>query len=111
MNTYQIGQLAEERVAQLLQKHGFQILYRNWRTRYCEIDVVVTKAHTVYFVEVKYRKTANWGSGLDYISARKLRQMRFAAEMWVYNHHWPGDYQLLAVGISNKQLHLVPVAV
>jgi hypothetical protein len=38
----------------------------------------------MYFVEVKYRRTNRQGSGLEYVTAKKLEQMRFAASSWVH---------------------------
>jgi Holliday junction resolvase-like predicted endonuclease len=35
---------------------------------------------------VKYRRNANQGSGLEYVTSKKLEQMRFAAENWVAVH-------------------------
>lgn len=72
----------------------------NWRTRYCEIDIIAVKKHTIYFVEVKYRETSNQGTGLDYITQKKLSSMSFAAEIWVATHNWPGEYCLSAIEVS-----------
>jgi uncharacterized protein (TIGR00252 family) len=101
MKTTFIGQGAEERVAKLLQKAGFKILARNWRTRVCEIDIVANKNKIIYFVEVKYRSSEKQGSGLDYITPKKLKQMHFAAEIWVLENNWDGDYRIAAAEISD----------
>ena len=66
----------------------------------CEIDIVARKGNTVYMCEVKYRRTANQGTGLDYITPAKLRQMEFAARAWAHHHGWLGDYVLAAVEVS-----------
>lgn len=100
MTTFATGRLAETAVADFLKQHGFKIIEQNWRTRWCEIDVVATKKKTIYFVEVKYRRSSAQGSGLEYVTARKLKQMQFAAEHWVRDHDWPGDYQLAAAEVS-----------
>lgn len=102
MNTTNVGKRAESAAAAYLAHRGYTVLVRNWRTRYCEIDIIAQKDQTVYFVEVKYRSNTKQGSGLDYITPKKLQQMSFAAQMWVSNHNWQGDYQLLAVAITGK---------
>jgi hypothetical protein len=43
------------------------------------------------------------GSGLEYITAKKLKQMRFAAEAWVRDRNWPGEYQLAAVEVGGTE--------
>lgn len=79
MSTF-IGRMAEQAAADYLRRHGFEVLAQNWRTRWCEIDIVARRGQTVCFVEVKYRGRTDWGSGLDYVTRRKVQQMYFAAE-------------------------------
>ena len=103
MTTVATGQQAEVAAAHYLNKLGYKILQQNWRTRYCEIDIVAQKKKTIHLVEVKYRVRDTQGSGLDFITSTKLRQMRFAAEMWVQEHDWRGDFQLSAIEISGPK--------
>ena len=100
MSTTDLGQKAERAVATYLKQQGYDVLEHNWRTRWCEIDVVAQKNNVVYFVEVKYRRTTRQGDGLEYITPKKLDQMMFAAELWVGNHHWDGEYTLAAASVS-----------
>lgn len=103
MTTFATGREAENAAADYLKARGFQILEQNWRTRFCEIDIVAVKGRTLYFVEVKYRHGDTQGSGLEYITMRKLRQMRFAAMSWVHTHGWSGDYELSAIEVAGKE--------
>lgn len=66
----------------------------------CEIDVIAERDNIIYFCEVKYRRTGRQGSGLDYITPKKLQQMHFAAASWVHMHAWQGVYQLCAIEVS-----------
>lgn len=100
MSTAEIGKKAEAVAADYLKKQGFSVKTQNWRTRRCEIDIVAIKEDVVYFVEVKYRKSSTWGGGLDAITSKKLEQMTFAAQLWVQNNSWQGDYRLLAISAS-----------
>jgi Holliday junction resolvase-like predicted endonuclease len=78
-------------------------LEQNWRTRWCEIDLIATKRHVVYFVEVKYRRNTAFGGGLEYITPRKLAQMHFAAEFWISrNQKVVGDYRLAAMEVTGQ---------
>ena len=83
ITTKQVGDKAESIVAEYLQNTGHSIVARNWKTRTCEIDIVSEKSGRLYFVEVKYRKTAKWGSGLDAVTPQKRSQMEFASEVFV----------------------------
>lgn len=77
------GALAETRAAKWLETEGYRLVDRNWKTRWCEIDIIAEKAGVITFFEVKYRKTAAAGAGLAYITPAKMQRMRFAAELWL----------------------------
>ncbi|HVI69643.1 MAG TPA: YraN family protein [Magnetospirillaceae bacterium] len=97
-----VGRLAETAAAEFLVAKGCVVVAQNWRTRWCEIDIVATRAQAVYFVEVKYRASNTWGNGLDYITPQKLRQMHFAAEFWCAKHKFAGDYRLAAIALTGN---------
>lgn len=107
MTNYASGHAAEKQAATYLVKHGFKIRELNWKTRYCEIDIVAEKDKTVWFVEVKSRKNNSHGYGYEYVTPKKLRQMQFAAEMWVQTNNWNGDYRLAVVSIDNDEISLI----
>lgn len=90
----QTGQAAEDQVCDYLRQRKFKILDRNWRTKFCEIDIVARKKDVVHLVEVKYRSSDAHGSGLEYITKSKQQQLRRAALAWVTYHQWEGDYQV-----------------
>lgn len=94
------GLAAESAAANALSRRGFTILAQNWRTKWCEIDIVVSKNDVIWFVEVKYRATNTFGDGLEYIGPQKLRHMRRAAELWVRAHNYTGEYTLAAVAVT-----------
>jgi len=100
-STTATGREAEAAAAQYLVDRGFTIVATNWRTRWCEIDIVAIKNNITYFVESKYRATNNWGGGLDYITGAKLRQMHFAAQFWTATHK-TADYRLSAIALTGN---------
>jgi|SRR3989344_1393411 len=106
MTNYAVGHLAEEYAAKYLEKLGYEILALNWKTRYCEIDIISKRKKVIYFIEVKYRKTADQGAGLDYITAKKLGKMQFAARMWVSENDWNNDYSLGALEVSGPEFEV-----
>ncbi len=106
MTTFETGRQAEASAARFLERKGYVVLAQNWRTRLCEIDIVARRGSDLCFCEVKYRRTAYQGTGLDYITPKKLKQMRFAAESWVHAHDWRGDYQLAAIEVSGTNFRV-----
>ncbi|HSX17616.1 MAG TPA: YraN family protein [Patescibacteria group bacterium] len=106
MTSVATGQRAEGVAARFLEYKGCRIVCRNWRTRMCEIDIVAERNGTLYFCEVKYRASARQGTGLDYITAKKLQQMQFAARSWVHAHAYAGDYRLCAIEVSGPRFQI-----
>jgi ribonuclease HII len=91
--TKQIGDSGEDAACEYLKKAGHTIVERNWKTKFCEIDIVSRYEETLYFSEVKYRTSDQQGGGFGAITPKKERQMRFAAEFY-------------ALTIKNKTLQL-----
>lgn len=106
VTTRQIGDRGEQATADWLVADGHEIIARNWRTRYCEIDIVSLKDGTLYFTEVKYRKNDNFGGGLVAITTKKQRRMRFAAELFMAKHpQYEGrGMRLLAAAVEGNPL-------
>ncbi len=109
------GKKAEKIAANYLQSRGYKVIDMNWRRPRCEIDIVASKTSrvglfrrekTIHLVEVKYRKNAEQGSGLDYITDQKLSQMKFAAKMWVNENDWPGAYELSAIEVADDDFEV-----
>lgn len=108
--TRTIGDASETAAAEELVRRGHEILERNWKTKYCEIDVVSRKGDTVYFTEVKHRKNDIAGDGLAAITPRKLRQMMFAVKLYVHaNNIKDSNLRLLAVATTGVEPVVVAV--
>ena len=97
MTNYTTGHDAEKAAAKYLAGEGFKIIELNWKTRYCEIDIVAKQDDIIYFIEVKHRSNDRHGDGFAYITPKKLQQMQFAAEMWFSAHDGEYDCQLAAI--------------
>lgn len=97
---YSTGHEAEQVAARYLESKGFVIEEINWKTPACEVDIIAVKDKVMYFVEVKYRKSSDQGSGFDYITPKKLQQMKFAAACWVQMNKYHGDYEIAAIELS-----------
>ncbi len=74
------GDKGETAVCKYLKESGHEIVARNWKNKFCEIDVISRFNGVLCFTEVKYRRA---GNGLDAIDKKKLAQMRFAAELYL----------------------------
>lgn len=99
MTTTKIGRQAEKLVSRYLSTRGYEILGQNWKTKTCEIDIIAKRGDTIYFVEVKYRKSLAYGDGFDYITSVKVKQMAYAAMLWICQNNWHGKYELIGASV------------
>jgi ribonuclease HII len=101
--TKAIGDVAEDAAVDYLRSQGYDILERNWKTKFCEIDIVSMKDDTLYFNEVKYRRSALQGGGLDAITVKKQQQMKFSAEYYVASKRLRDiSMKLVAISMSGQ---------
>ena len=90
--TYETGLEGERLAERYLTEHkGMTCLARRARNRGGEIDLVMLDGECVVFVEVKTRKTAEAGEGLQAVDARKQIRLARAAELWLMSRPHPGE--------------------
>ena len=82
-NTTMIGMKGEAAVCEYLEKLGHRIIARNFKTKFCEIDIVSVLDDKIYFTEVKTRKDGARGGGLYAVDKKKLQKMKFAVEVFL----------------------------
>ncbi|MCF8588232.1 YraN family protein [Gordonia sp. HY285] len=87
----QIGRLGEDVAAEHLAGLGWEILARNWRTRYGELDLIAAIGDTLVIVEVKTRASRTFGDPVAAVTPHKLRTMRLVARQWLaeQERYWP----------------------
>jgi len=80
------GKIAEDLVARRLSARGWEIVERNARTRYGELDIVARDGSTLVFIEVKgAREGTSFGPEQPILSIdyRKQRRVRRLATAWM----------------------------
>ncbi len=71
---HRLGQVGEQVAAEHLERLGYEIVARNHRTRYGEIDLIAADRTTLVIAEVKTRRGR--GHPWDNLDDRKRRQVR-----------------------------------
>jgi putative endonuclease len=107
MTTTITGRKAETAAKVYLEMRGFKIIEQNWRRPRYEIDIIAQKDNVLHFVEVKYRFNDDQGSGLDAITATKLKHMQRAAWAWVAEYKWRGEYVLSAIEVTGAEFTIL----
>jgi len=77
-----IGALGEEAAVKALKKQKYKIIERNYRTRVGEIDIIAKDGEYTCFVEVRLRKSNDFGSPADTIDERKRRHIINTAKIY-----------------------------
>ncbi|MFQ6350798.1 YraN family protein [Pseudomonas sp. R11F] len=97
----QSGKDAELQALQYLQRQGLRLLAQNWLCKRGELDLVMLDGDTVVFVEVRYRKHAQWGGALASIDGRKRQKLILAAQVFLQaEHRWadsPCRFDVVAI--------------
>ncbi len=83
-----------------LEMRNYKIVEQNWQQSKYKVDIIAKKNGILYFVEVKYRPSDSTTARLDTVTTSQLRQVRLAANRWVTEYKWPGDYKLSAIEID-----------
>lgn len=99
-STTETGRLAETATTRLLERAGHTILDRNWRNRWCELDLVTQRKGIVHIVEVRYRARPFWGTGLESITADKAARLQRATLAWSQAHSYAGPRQIDVASVS-----------
>lgn len=83
------GNWGEDQATNYLSNHGYKIIARNYRCRYGEIDIIVSKAKELTFVEVKSRKSLIFGQPIEAVTTRKQQRIKTTAHFFLQENNTP----------------------
>lgn len=75
----QLGQTGEDIASNFLIKNGYKILKRNYKNRLGEIDIIALEGDEICFVEVKTRKSTEFGLPEEAVSEKKQKKLTLIA--------------------------------
>ena len=99
------GNIAEDKACAFLFENGFEIVERNFYSRFGEIDIIATKEGVFHFVEVK--------SGEDYelaiqnITPSKLRKFIHTVDVYLKKNALVVDYMIDGVVVIPDGVQIV----
>jgi putative endonuclease len=77
------GQLAEDLACLYLRERGYQIVERNWRSAFGELDIVARDGDTLAIVEVKARSGSAFGGAEEALEPYKRRRIVTASRAYL----------------------------
>ena len=99
------GNIAEEKAAIFLIENGYQIIEKNFYSRFGEIDIIATKEAVLHFIEVK--------SGEDYelaiqnITPRKLSRIVKTLQVYMKKNALHVDFMIDAVIVTPQNIEIL----
>ncbi len=99
----QLGLRGEDFARVELERLGYRILDRRYRSRFGEIDLVARDGGTVVFVEVKTKTDSTFGDPAEMVTRQKQRRLVSMAEEYVAGHHlqaMPCRFDVVAIDAS-----------
>jgi putative endonuclease len=97
------GSHAEERALQHLLARGLRLRERNFRSRAGEIDLIMQQGDTLVFVEVRYRRSRDFGSAVETVTPSKQRRLLATAAYYLQRHRLDLACRFDVVGICGAQ--------
>ena len=78
-----LGKLGEDKASEYLRQNGFEVLERNYLTKFGEIDIIAIKDNILRFVEVKLKKGDDFGTPEEMIGKNKLFQVTRMSQFYL----------------------------
>ena len=102
------GNRGERLAAEYLERKGYQIIGRNYASKWGEIDLIARckvydlgfkKEEIVVFVEVKTKTTDKYGEPWEMVNHWKIEQVKRMGEVWCREFDWQGRVRVDVVGV------------
>jgi putative endonuclease len=84
------GLHGEDLACKELERRGYSIVARRYRTKHGEIDIIARDARCLVFIEVKARQDRNFGDPEESVTLRKQQQMVWMATDYL-TRYVPGE--------------------
>jgi putative endonuclease len=88
------GMLAEQYAESWLCKKKLKILSCNYRSRWGEIDIIALDKKTLCFIEVRYRKSDQYGSAIETVTQSKQQRIIRTAQIYLQQNEKYIDEQI-----------------
>ena len=95
------GILGEKLARDFLSKNGYRILETNYRCPAGEVDIIVQREDTLVFVEVRTKKSLEFGSPEESITPTKAERLKAVAAHYGQHHdNLPSSWRIDLVAIQ-----------
>ena len=105
------GRLGEQAAERYLKNKGYQILERNFKIKYAEIDLICQYNNEIIFIEVKTRGT-DYSFGENAVDSEKINKIDLASEIYLDQNEdkqklWPRIDILVVEVFEGEEIKLI----
>ncbi len=103
------GKIAEDFTSDYLVKHGYEIVARNYHSRFGEIDIIAKDKDFIVFVEVKARKKNGLTNPLEAVTKSKQVKIIKTAQLFLLQNFFDLQprFDVAAVHTVDKQVESI----
>ncbi len=99
---YLSGIFGEDKACNWLKKQGFEILERNFHSKFGEIDIIAKKGEILHFIEVK-------STSKDYETAFRVNKKKYekllkAIDFYLLKKGFSSDFQLDLLCVQKNEI-------
>ena len=112
----ELGKWGEDLAAAYLEKKGYQIIERDWKSGHHDLDIVAKNDNMLVIVEVKTRRSRLFGNPEEAIDYKKRQSLQSAINHYVKSHRNSGDVRFDIISVvgtigSKPEIdHIIDVA-
>jgi len=99
------GNIAEQKACDYLQANGYEIIERNFYSRFGEIDIIASKSNILHFVEVK--SSTDYEVAISNITPSKINKLIKTLNIYLKKECYSGDYSLDALIITPESYEFI----
>ncbi len=105
----ELGRTGEDIALNYLENKGWKLLHKNWRNKYGELDLIMHNQDKIIFIEVRTKKSLQYGTGTESVNKTKQQKIRKLAMMFLqdkkyYNHAIRFD--VVSIYFANDKINI-----
>lgn len=99
----ELGKWGEDCAVEYLQRRGYTIVARDWKSGHRDIDIIAMDEETVVFVEVKTRRNRDYVNPEEAVDYHKRRNLQGAINHYVKYYHVNNDIRFDIITVVGTQ--------
>ena len=97
-----VGRWGEQAATEYLEKKGYRILARNFRSAHGEVDIIAEQDKSLVFVEVKARSSNRYGYPEHSVTPKKRQHILSAAQEFVLSHPEYSTWRVDVIAVEGE---------